>query len=58
MVGIVFICCTFVAKIKCNRTKMKLKGHTAIVTGGAGLLGKAFCQTLLENGAKVSYNMR
>ena len=27
------------------------------VTGGTGLLGKAFCHELLENGARVSYNM-
>ena len=37
-----------------HRIKMKIEGHTAIVTGAAGLLGKAFCQTLLENGARVS----
>jgi 2-deoxy-D-gluconate 3-dehydrogenase len=33
--------------------KFKLDGQTAIVTGGAGLLGRQFCQTLAQAGAKV-----
>ncbi|MBN1230644.1 MAG: SDR family oxidoreductase [Anaerolineales bacterium] len=33
--------------------KFNLSGKTAIVTGGAGLLGKQFCQTLAEAGANV-----
>ncbi len=33
--------------------KFSLKGQTAIVTGGAGLLGKEFCRTLAQAGAHV-----
>ncbi|HEX9018281.1 MAG TPA: SDR family oxidoreductase [Anaerolineaceae bacterium] len=33
--------------------KFSLKDHTAIVTGGAGLLGKEFCRTLAQAGALV-----
>ena len=33
--------------------KFDLKGRTAIVTGGAGLLGKEFCRTLAQAGAQV-----
>ena len=33
--------------------KFSLKDRTAIVTGGAGLLGKEFCQTLAQAGALV-----
>jgi len=33
--------------------KFNLKGRTAIVTGGAGLLGKEFCRTLAQAGALV-----
>ena len=33
--------------------KFSLKGHTAIVTGGGGLLGKEFCRTLAQAGALV-----
>jgi 2-deoxy-D-gluconate 3-dehydrogenase len=33
--------------------KFKLDGQTAVVTGGAGLLGKEFCRTLAQAGAAV-----
>jgi 2-deoxy-D-gluconate 3-dehydrogenase len=33
--------------------KFNLKDHTAVVTGGAGLLGKEFCRTLAQAGALV-----
>jgi NAD(P)-dependent dehydrogenase (short-subunit alcohol dehydrogenase family) len=33
--------------------KFKLDGQTAVVTGGAGLLGKQFCRTLAQAGANV-----
>lgn len=33
--------------------KFNLKGKTAVVTGGSGLLGKEFCRTLAEGGANV-----
>ncbi len=33
--------------------KFSLKDRTAIVTGGAGLLGKEFCRTLAQAGALV-----
>lgn len=33
---------------------MDLKGKTALVTGGATGLGRAFCEELLRYGAKVS----
>jgi NAD(P)-dependent dehydrogenase (short-subunit alcohol dehydrogenase family) len=33
--------------------KFNLKDHTAIVTGGAGLLGKEFCRTLAQAGSLV-----
>jgi 2-deoxy-D-gluconate 3-dehydrogenase len=33
--------------------KFSLTGKTALVTGGAGLLGKEFCLTLAQAGAKV-----
>jgi NAD(P)-dependent dehydrogenase (short-subunit alcohol dehydrogenase family) len=31
-----------------------LTGKTAIVTGGAGILGRGFCRVLAENGARVA----
>jgi NAD(P)-dependent dehydrogenase (short-subunit alcohol dehydrogenase family) len=34
-------------------SKFALSGRTAIITGGAGLLGKEFCRTLAEAGAQV-----
>ena len=33
--------------------KFSLQGQAAIVTGGVGLLGKEFCQTLAQAGASV-----
>ncbi len=34
-------------------SKFDLHGQTAVVTGGAGLLGKQFCRTLAQAGANV-----
>jgi len=33
--------------------KFNLTGQAAVVTGGAGLLGKQFCRTLAQAGAGV-----
>ena len=33
---------------------MKLKGKTALITGGAQGLGKGFCEAILELGGQVS----
>ena len=32
---------------------MKIQGNVALVTGGAGGIGKALAQALLQRGAKV-----
>lgn len=40
-----------------TRIKMDVKEKVAIVTGGATGLGRAFCEELLKNGAKVKYSM-
>jgi NAD(P)-dependent dehydrogenase (short-subunit alcohol dehydrogenase family) len=36
------------------RSEFDLTGRTAIVTGGAGILGKGFCQVLADHGARVA----
>jgi short-subunit dehydrogenase len=36
-----------------NRGMFSLDKKTAIVTGGSGILGREFCRTLAQNGAKV-----
>lgn len=38
--------------MKCSKL-FSLEGKTAIVTGGTGILGKAFCSALAEQGANV-----
>jgi len=37
--------------------KFKLNGQSAVVTGGAGLLGKEFCRTLAQAGANVLWRI-
>jgi gluconate 5-dehydrogenase len=38
---------------KCLKELLSLKGRTAVVTGGAGYLGTAMCETLAELGANL-----
>mgnify|MGYP002255491460 CR=1 FL=1 len=33
---------------------MKIEGAVALITGGASGIGKAICEKLLQDGAKVS----
>lgn len=40
--------------MKSNQELMNLKGRTALITGGAGYIGKAFCETLAEAGANIA----
>lgn len=53
--GIIFIYeCQHIKESQVNISeKFSLKGQTALVTGGAGLLGKQFTRTLGEAGANV-----
>ena len=37
---------------------MKLEEKVAIVTGGSGGIGKAICQRLAQEGAKIVVNYR
>lgn len=36
---------------------MDIKGKVAIVTGGAAGIGRAYCEELLKNGAKVRFRI-
>jgi NAD(P)-dependent dehydrogenase (short-subunit alcohol dehydrogenase family) len=40
--------------VKTLKSLMDLRGRVALVTGGAGHLGRAFCETLAELGARVA----
>jgi len=36
---------------------MDIKGKVAMVTGGAAGIGRAYCEELLKNGAKVRFRL-
>ncbi len=40
--------------MKSNLELMNLSGRTALITGGAGYIGQAFCETLAEAGANIA----